>query len=250
MFNKKPYVHTEIYHNLESPKQIVPVIMEWLNPKSVVDIGCGIGTFLFCFKEAGVKNILGIDGPWANRELMKKYLSAGEFMEANLGRPIATDKKFDLAVCLEVVEHLKESEADAIVQSLTQLSPLILFSAAVPEQGGENHINEQWIQYWQDKFEKQGYIVHDVLRKVFWNNEKVYWWYKQNMFLVAHKNYTPDFSALKKYEPPGILNYIHPDTFLYKSSLLQNVILRGRYGFWNYTRLFFKGLLRTFKIRK
>ena len=250
MFEKKPYVHTEDYHNLESPKQIVPLIMEWLNPKSVVDVGCGIGTFLFCFKEAGVRNVLGIDGSWANRELMKKYLSGAEFMEANLNEAIKVNRKFDLAVCLEVVEHLKENEADTIVKSLTQLSPLILFSAAVPEQGGENHINEQWIQYWQTKFEKEGFAVHDVLRKVFWNNEKVFWWYKQNMFLIAHEDHTPDFSVLKKYEPTGILNYIHPDTFLYKSDLLQNVILRGRYGSWNYTRLFFKGLLRTLKIRK
>ena len=250
MFKNQPYVHTEDLHNLESPRQIVPVIMEWLKPQSVVDVGCGIGTFLFCFKQAGVKQVLGIDGHWANRALMKKYLDDTEFTVANLNEPITVNRKFDLAVCLEVAEHLKESEADTVVKSLTGLSNIILFSAAVPGQGGENHINEQWIQYWQAKFAKEGYIVHDVLRKVFWNNEKVFWWYKQNMFIVAHKNFTPDFSALKKYETKEILNYIHPDTHLYKSHLLQNVILRGRYGFANYTRLFFKGLLRTFKIRK
>ena len=78
--NEVKYVHLESTHNTESPGQIVPVIYQMLNPRSVADVGCGIGTFLYCFKQEGVKKVLGIDGPWVDKSLKAKYLSDYEFM--------------------------------------------------------------------------------------------------------------------------------------------------------------------------
>jgi 2-polyprenyl-3-methyl-5-hydroxy-6-metoxy-1,4-benzoquinol methylase len=80
----KPYVHTRNAHNLTAPREIVPVIMKLLNPTSVADIGCGIGTFLYCFKESGVKQVLGIDGKWVNKDLLSEYLLPEEFNEFDL----------------------------------------------------------------------------------------------------------------------------------------------------------------------
>ena len=70
------YKHEEEIHNLKDPNIIVPEIIELLNPKSVVDIGCGLGTFLNVFKRLGVNDILGIDGPWINKDLLGKYIDS------------------------------------------------------------------------------------------------------------------------------------------------------------------------------
>ena len=130
-------------HNLKDPEIIVPVIMEMLRPQSVVDVGCGTGTFLHVFENHGVKKILGLDGDWVNREQLAKNISPDKFMVVDLEKGIDVDEKFDLAVCLEVLEHLGEEYADNVVKSLTQLSNIILFSAAIPGQPGQNHVDGQ-----------------------------------------------------------------------------------------------------------
>ena len=94
------YKHEEHVHNLESPNQIVPEIIKLLAPKSVVDVGCGIGTFLNVFKKNHVQDVLGIDGSWVNRDLLHKHISEEEFKECNLEEPIQLEKKYDLALSL------------------------------------------------------------------------------------------------------------------------------------------------------
>lgn len=176
------YVHRG-EHNLQSPEIIVPFLIQKFQPSSVVDIGCGIGTFLHVFKQHGIKEVMGIDGKWVNKEQL--YIEKGEFMEANLEEPIRIGKSFDLVLCLEVAEHLAPAAADVIVDSLTSLGKVIVFSAAIDKQGGQNHINEQSFQYWKEKFKKKGYRAIDLFRPVFWNDERIQWWYKQNMFLLV-----------------------------------------------------------------
>lgn len=85
------YIHEEEIHNLKDPDLIVPEIIRLLNPKSVVDIGCGIGTFLHVFKRLGVKDVLGIDGPWVDKDLLYKYIDPSEFKEFNLEEKIQLD---------------------------------------------------------------------------------------------------------------------------------------------------------------
>ena len=211
---KKRYVHTESGHNLIAPKEIVPIIADIVKPENVVDVGCGLGTFLYCFKQQGIKEVLGIDGAWVNKSLLYKNIKSNEFIEADLEKPFNLAKRFDLAICLEVVEHLKEEVSDDIVQNLVSLSNIILFSAAIPNQGGQNHINEQWPQYWEEKFKKHGYIFHDVLRQIFWHNEKIDSFYKQNCFLVAKYDYVLDSDMIDKYKSSKVINLVHPDLFL------------------------------------
>lgn len=190
---KVRYIHEADTHNLTSPNIIVPYLVEKFKPRSVVDIGCGIGTFLHVFKQLGVNDILGLDGKWVNRQQL--YIEQAEFREVNLEEPIRLDRTFDLAICLEVAEHLSPAAADTIIDSLTALSSTVIFSAATYLQGGQNHLNEQPFTYWKEKFERKGYAIIDYFRPVFWNEENVQWWYKQNMFLAVH-----DPIDAKKYE--------------------------------------------------
>lgn len=219
------YVHFSELHNLKSPNIIAPILYDILKPASVVDIGCGLGTFLYAFKQCGVKEVMGLDGPWIDKEKLSGYLDQNSFKIVNLHEPIQLNKTYDLAICLEVAEHLAPESADTIVKSLVSLSKTIVFSAAVPYQGGQNHLNEQYINYWQEKFSKHDYIVYDVLRFIFWNNKEVFWWYKQNMYLVAHKDVTIDIQAFRKKE--GNIHemiFIHPELYEERMSRLKNIV--------------------------
>src|SRR4030095_994199 len=70
---------------------------------------------------------------------------------------------------------------------------------------GQGHLNEQLPGYWQLLFQKYGFDFYDVIRPIFWKNEKVKWYYRQNMF-IASKNKLPDIAAAA----PSINTYIHP----------------------------------------
>lgn len=145
--------------------------MDIVNAKSVIDVGCGTGTFLSVFKRNGVDEVLGIEGEWLN--ITKLQIDRDEILIRNLEEPMFLNRKFDLALCLEVIEHLSESSASIILESLSNLSDIIVFSATIPSQGGKDHINEQWVEYWQKKFLEKDYLFYDEFINLFWNNSKV-----------------------------------------------------------------------------
>lgn len=205
------YIHNEVIHNLGDPAIIVPYLIEIINPNSVVDVGCGLGTFLHVFKKYGVTDVLGIDGPWVDRNILKNYIDLSDFKEADIESTIDVHRKFDLAICLEVAEHLPEESSDVIVRNLIGFSDVILFSAATPGQGGQNHINEQWPDYWSKKFNSFGYEMIDIVRPIFWNNKELAWWYKQNMFLVINQNTINTYDHLVKQRKTNIMACVHPD---------------------------------------
>ncbi|MBC7913678.1 MAG: class I SAM-dependent methyltransferase [Pyrinomonadaceae bacterium] len=177
------YIHTEDIHNHKSAEEILPYIFNLIKPVSVIDVGCGTGSWLSVAKKLGAKTVLGVDGIYIGTQML--CIEKEEFKLQDLTLPLHTDTKYDLAICLEVAEHLPETAADNLIEILTQHSDIILFSAAIPRQEGQFHINEQWPDYWQNKFEKKGYSAFDILRDNFWNNENVEWWYKQNMFIYS-----------------------------------------------------------------
>jgi SAM-dependent methyltransferase len=168
---------------LRSATEIVPIVMDWIEPQSVVDVGCGRGAWLSMFKEHGVETILGFDGEYIDR---KQLLIADEcFVPADLTAMPSRAESFDLAVCLEVAEHLSWRHAPQLVASLASLAPFVLFSAAVPGQSGVHHVNPQWPLYWVTLFADRGMRCLDVVRPKIWRNKKVDFFYRQNMFLFA-----------------------------------------------------------------
>lgn len=124
-----------------SARAVVPLVMRMLAPASVVDVGCGLGTWLAVFAENGISDFLGIDGSYVDP--LRLEIPRGRFLPHDLSTPLRLDRRFDLAVSLEVAEHLPGSAAETCVGSLAELAPLVLFSAAIPFQGGTNHVNEQ-----------------------------------------------------------------------------------------------------------
>jgi SAM-dependent methyltransferase len=200
------YIHEETVHNFKAAREVVPFILDVLDSKSVVDVGCGIGTWLKVFEENGVEDILGIDGNYIDKSLLK--IDNHNFIEYDLEKLYTTDRKFDLAISLEVAEHLSIESACVFVKTICGLSDTVLFSAAIPNQGGQNHINEQEPNYWIMKFKAEGYHLLDVVRPFFWDNENVDSWYRQNTLLFT-KNMVLKVK-LNSLESFGGKHLIHP----------------------------------------
>lgn len=180
-------LHTYEKFNTNAAEAIVPFVTDIFRPKSVVDVGCGIGTWLNTYQKYGAEKILGLDGDHVPRQDMlidEEYfrpIDLNSIHKLNIGR-------FDLVNCLEVAEHLPEESAQMFVETLASLSDVIVFSAAIPGQFGQNHFNEQYPDYWQELFSRYGFVYLDAFRKRYWNNKKVDWWYRQNMFLVVKED--------------------------------------------------------------
>ena len=193
---------------LKSAEIVVPLVAELVRPCAVVDVGCGLGAWLAPFKDYGVTRILGIDGDYVDTSSL--LIPRDCFRPLDLNRPVAVGEKFDLAVCLEVAEHLPETSAQPLIRFLCDLAPVILFSAAVPGQTGTNHINEQWPEYWKTLFARHGYVRIDAIRKLIWKNREVDWWYRQNTFFYVHQDavaFYPDLA--RTFEEADDLVLIH-----------------------------------------
>jgi hypothetical protein len=195
-----------------SAAAVVPLVMDWVAPASVIDLGCGTGEWLAVFKEAGVQEIRGVDGNWVPQDELA--IPQHAFTARDLTTGYTGNRRYDLAMSLEAAEHLPTESSQSFVQSLTDLGPVVLFSAAVPDQAGTNHANCQWPEYWADLFAKRGYVVIDALRPRIWEDSRVAWWYRQNMMIYVHEEQLerrPKLEALRHCQPARPLPLIHPE---------------------------------------
>lgn len=181
---------------LDSAGQVVPLVQELIpGLESVLDVGCGAGAWLSVWKSAGVQ-VTGLDGDYVDRESL--LIDASEFRSADISSGFSLGDNYDLAQCLEVAEHLPEAAGRALVDSLCGHADVVLFSAAAPGQGGENHINEQAYAYWRDLFAGQGFQMYDAIRQALTNNRRVMPWYRYNTFLYVRDTALPDLHASLK----------------------------------------------------
>lgn len=201
--------------SFSSAEVLVPLIMDLVNPRSVVDVGCGLATWLAVFQKHGVSDVTGLDGDYVDRSQL--FVAQDLFRPTNLAKPFQLDRCFDLAVSLEVAEHLPAESAADFVGSLVGLSSCVVFSAGLPFQGGTNHVNEQWPEYWAGHFAKHGFEVIDCFRKHLWSQTKVQPCYAQNTLLFVHHERLKSLNKLQMLA--GRQNYyqlsvVHPEIYL------------------------------------
>ena len=197
-----------------SASRVVPELLSLIAPRSVIDIGCGLGTWTAEFQKRGIADVIGIDGDYVNRASLK--IAPELFLARDLTQPISMDRRFDLAISLEVAEHLPEHRSHGFVSELVALAPAVLFSAAIPRQGGTNHLNEQWPDYWERLFRLHDYEALDCLRTSIWDDESVDWWYRQNTILYAQARYIaeqPALMSIANRQPPAVLRLVHPTLY-------------------------------------
>jgi hypothetical protein len=166
-----------------SASVVVPIVMKLFNPSSVVDFGCGPGDWLSEFHRHGVPKISGYDGDWALRANLRIDPEIFHAVDLNYLAPLA--ERYDLAISLEVAEHLTSKGGERLVQALTLCSDIVVFSAAIPQQGGYMHINEQYQSYWVQRFAERNFFAFDLIRPKIWCDERVCWWYRQNLLVFA-----------------------------------------------------------------
>ncbi|MCH8118436.1 MAG: glycosyltransferase [Planctomycetes bacterium] len=191
--------HQDIYNSdfykehkdetLYSAKVIVPLILDIFPAGSVVDLGCGDGTWLSVFVDCGARTIRGFDvsdlAPYDYR-VEKKYIETSCDFSS---QEFVCTSKVDIVICLEVAEHLPEAAAPGLVKNLVNIAPVVIFSAAFPWQTSTHHINEQPHWYWQEKFHHYGYVEIDFLRPLLWSDGRVCWWYRQNITTFVSHDY-------------------------------------------------------------
>lgn len=198
---------------------VTGIVMEGLAPRSVVDAGCGTGEWLASFRERRVEDVLGLDGPWAAELGLK--IPKDRFRAVALPDGMDAGRRFDLAMSVEAAEHLPAEKAASFVQRLCALSDVVMFSAAIPFQGGTNHVNEQWPDYWAGLFGKHGYQAVDCIRPLIWRDERVEWWYAQNLLIFATREAIDARPFLKSAAGRPVERLVHPRNYLEKLEQLR-----------------------------
>jgi len=184
--------------------------------RSAADVGCRVGTWLSVMMEKGAKDVMGLDGEWVETSML--VIPTEAFVKTDLNKPIRLPRRFDLAISLEVAEHLPAERAKGFVHDVTRLADFVLFSAAIPFQGGRNHINEQWQDYWVSLFAAEGYSAHDLIRSKIWNDSKMPFWYRQNTLLFVKKERAKEikFGPGEKANNLSLYSVVHPDLYMRK----------------------------------
>lgn len=229
-------------NTIYAAEKIIDIVLSVLPPvNTALDIGCGVGTWTSILHKRNIA-ATGFDGAW----VPQKYLQTSDFttieMEedlVNFESSLWRTPKVDLIVTLEVAEHLPEHLADIFCAFITAHCDYVLFSAAIPGQTGDGHVNEQWPTYWSEKFSKQGFVFYDLIRKKIWVDEKIPFWYRQNCFLGIKKG----LSILPKKDRlhPGFCNIVHPEQF----NLLQRNMQSTRIGRLEKYKNILKNILKT-----
>ena len=187
---------------IRSAQAFARTLMPELRLQSFLDVGCGRGGWASCWKAAGCPSVLGVDGDYVDRS--KLYVDQSEFAVVDLNRPFDLGRRFDLVQSLEVAEHLRPESSEAFVESLVRHGGVVLFSAAVPGQGGTQHINERPIEFWRGLFAKHGYKSYDFIRPITHQDQSIEPWYRFNSILYASdegRQSLPD--SIRKTEVPS-----------------------------------------------
>jgi SAM-dependent methyltransferase len=225
-FDKRETIYHDLHSvQLESQEQqnrisaekIFNLLFKLYKPNSILDVGCGLGTWLSVARELGVENVYGIEGPWINLKQLR--IDPEDFTIQDLEHPFNLHRSFDLVISLEVAEHLSPKVASTFIASLVSHGDIILFSAAIPYQGGHNHINEQFPSYWANLFAQFGFIPLDFIRRNIWDDRNIHWWLRQNILLFIRREIAIKNSIFARYiDSMKPLSIVHPDVYI---SLLQ-----------------------------
>ena len=210
--------------------KILGLVLERLkrNMNSIVDVGCGVGTWLkIACTQYNFKTMVGLDGDYVPRQ----YLQIEEkcFMPTNL-EDYCVEKvikcgnvtKFDIAICLEVAEHIERRNARKFVHNLCRLSDIVVFSAAIPKQGGNAHINEQRLSYWVKLFEENNYQLYDLIRSEIWNDKNIPVWYRSNVVIFGNREIENTLVNTKNVA--AFMDVVHPDMFETKIKIYERQI--------------------------
>jgi len=216
-----------------SARKIIGIIQPILSAESVLDVGCAVGGWVRAWSLNGARVAQGVDGEYVKRDDL--LIPPSDFFAQDLNQPFDLGRRYDVVQTLDVAEHLRPENSDAFVNSLDRhCIKAIMFGAAPPGQGGENHINEQSLEFWRSKIEQKGYTTFDCIRPLIISDHTVPFWYRFNVLLyvrnelvsglpqeimrfrlatnVNAKDFSPFSFQLRKamlrHLPPGVITWL------------------------------------------
>jgi hypothetical protein len=139
-------------------------------PKSVIDWGCASGLYLEPFMENGCE-VLGIENSPVAIEMrhpdiriIRSDMTQAIHLTPMTMKPVGIDvsapvTKFDMALCIEVLEHIDEQYSKVAIENVCRSSDRLVVSIAREWQQGPGHLNLKPIEYWIQKFGWQGFRV-------------------------------------------------------------------------------------------
>lgn len=207
---------------------VLPLVYRLFAPSRVIDVGCGQGAWLAAAEQLGSRELTGLDGEWVDRSDLRSARIA--FHATDLAAPIRDHGRHDLCISVEVAEHLPAARAEGFIADLCAASDVVLFSAAVPMQGGTEHVNEERASRWAARFAARGYDCLDLVRGAVWDDARVAWWYRQNLFVYVARGSVHHAAFARAALPPTPRDLVHPDAFEEKVRWLEGE--RRRLGAW------------------
>jgi SAM-dependent methyltransferase len=192
-----------------SAEAVVPVMLGLFPIRSAVEVGCGTANLLEVLTRHGVTDVLGLDGPDVPRDLLR--IPAEQVRTWDLARLAPLERRFDLACTLEVAEHQPPESAEDFVRLLVAAAPVVLFSAAIPGQGGPGHLNERRQSWWARLFARHGYVAVDCIRPAIWETPGLEWYYAQNIVVYCLPELVPPGHAPVRF--PLQLDLVHDRVF-------------------------------------
>lgn len=150
------YIHNDKFINAN--RDLADNLIKCLHPSTVLDVGCACGHLVSAFRDIGIK-AYGTDSSSYALDNVRKEHQEFFFRSAlpNLVIPDPFPKKYDLVTCIEVIEHIKESDSGKSILALTRLSDTILFSSTPDDFDEPTHINVHPISFWASEFAKVGF---------------------------------------------------------------------------------------------
>jgi SAM-dependent methyltransferase len=244
------YFNAEIFHTDYS--NIAITIRNKYQPKRIIEFGCGPGHLTIALAKLGI-NVTAIDGfsnpdfrNYGKIEFFKVDLNSFTEIESFL----SSNTEFELAICTEVAEHLLPESSAHLIKFLTQSAPIVIFSAAVPNQNGHGHINCQNRLFWHQLFKLNNFILVDSIRKEFQHNNKLAIWYKLNILDYVSKDINElNLVSLNNTIENLLFNESNASSLFYETSNILNIktTYLNYFGIKQYMmiRNFLKNLIKT-----
>jgi len=141
---------------VRSCRAVAEEIFAQYRPATIIDFGCGAGFQDQRFCELGVQ-VTPLDMFVCPPQFRASGIPG--IRAVDLSAPLPDDflPRADLALCLDVAEHIEPERAVVLVGNLTRFTDLVVFTAAPPWQGGTGHVNEQPFAYWRKLFNAAGF---------------------------------------------------------------------------------------------
>jgi SAM-dependent methyltransferase len=175
----KPYTESYYENITEDATRSRDAVFEILGiDKSVTVVDCGGGTGGW---GVGLKNYTCID---YRVPLDALLINPEQYIDQDLRKPFNMGEKFDVVISCEVIEHLEEEFTDTFIDNVCRLvkdDGVIIFSGAVPNQGGNNHLTERFQTHWAKKFRERGFYgtQHPCIKR----DERIALYYRQNIVI-------------------------------------------------------------------